>query len=93
MERPGPLVRVRFARPLDGFRVLLGFEDGTEREVDLEQYLHGPVFESIRSNPAVFESLKIEGGTITWENGADIDPDVLYYGLRPAWTEEPVSAK
>ena len=87
------LVRVRAVEPLEGFRVRLEFEDGTQREIDLEPYLHGPIFESIRRNSVVFCSVKVEGGTIAWDNGADIDPDVLYYGLTPAWMEEPAPAK
>ena len=35
-----------------------------------------------------FRALKVENGVITWSNGADIDPDVLYYGLTPAWMEQ-----
>ncbi len=82
------LVRVRTVQPLDGYRVRLGFEDGTQREVDLEIYLRGPIFESIRSSLAVFRSVRVEHGTVAWPNGADIDPDVLYYGLKPAWMEQ-----
>lgn len=87
MQKLGRLVRVKTAEPLDGFRVRFGFEDGTQREIDLEPYLRGPIFEPIRNDPAIFRSMKIEGGTVAWNNGADIDPDVLYYGLTPAWAE------
>ena len=82
-----PLVRVRSVKPLDRFRVHLEFEDGTQREADLAVYLRGPVFEMIRNDPTMFRSVRVEGGTIAWPNGADIDPDVLYYGLKPAWME------
>jgi hypothetical protein len=88
MKILGPLVRVQSAEPLEGFKVRLLFEDGTEKEIDLEPYLRGPIFESIRENPQQFRAIKIEGGTVAWENGADIDPDVLYYDLTPAWMEE-----
>jgi hypothetical protein len=88
MERLENLVRVRAIEMLEGFRVRLEFEDGTRKEIDLEPYLRGPIFETIRSDPVVFRSVKVEGGTIAWDNGADIDPDVLYHGLKPAWMEE-----
>ena len=88
MERLGRLVRVRAVEPLERFRVRLEFEDDTQKEIDLEPYLHGPIFEPVRSDPAMFRSMKVEGGTVAWENGADIDPDVLYYDLTPAWMEE-----
>jgi len=93
MGHLGHLVRVRSVEPLEGFRVRLEFEDGAQKEIDLEPYLHGPIFKPIRQDIRVFRSMKVEGGTIAWENGADIDPDVLYYDLRPAWMEEPALAK
>lgn len=90
MKRLGRLVRVRAVEPIEGFRVRLEFEDGTQKEIDLGIYLHGPIFEPMRRDLVAFRAMKVEGGTIAWENGADIDPDVLYYGLTPAWMEEPV---
>jgi hypothetical protein len=88
MDKLGPRVRVRAVEPLRGFIVLFTFDDGTQKEINLEPYLRGPIFEPIRTDPARFRAMKIEGGTVAWDNGADIDPDVLYYNLKPAWMDE-----
>ena len=84
------LVRIQSVKALRDFVVLVGFTDGTRREIDLEPYLRGKVFENIRQNPSAFQALKVDRrmGTIVWENGADIDPDVLYHGLKPVWAED-----
>lgn len=65
--------------------VRLRFADGAERTVDLDPYLHGPVFAGIRSDLAHFAKVEVDpaAGTITWPNGADLAPDVLYDG-RPS---------
>ena len=62
--------------------------------MDLAPYLHGPIFEPIRADPAAFRGLHVDAelGTVVWPNGADIDPDVLYEGLAPAWRESPEAA-
>ncbi len=82
-------VRVRSVNPTVAYRVQIEFTDGTKKEIDLEPYLHGPVFDPIRNDPKLFSSLHVDQRmkTIVWENGADIDPDVLYRGLQPAWME------
>ncbi len=87
MERLGPLVRVRAVQPLEPFKVELTFQDGTRKLVDLDPFLRGPIFESIRQNLDLFRAVKVVGSTIGWDNGADIDPDVLYYNLTPAGME------
>ena len=87
------LVRIKTVEPLSGFGVRLRFTDGTDKVVDLEPYLHGPVFDPLRDNPHLFRSVAVDPdlGTIVWTNGADIDPDVLYYGLIPAEMEEGIA--
>ena len=88
-NRMGKLVRIKAVKAIGDFVVELYFNDDTSRMVDLEPFLRGPVFENIRNNREIFESVRVDekSGTICWENGADIDPDVLYLGLKPAWAE------
>ena len=68
------------ARPLEGHCVYLRFEDGVEGVVDLGQQLRFEgVFEPLKDRD-YFLQVRVdpEAGTITWPNGADLDPDVLY---------------
>ena len=90
MNMPGPLVRVKSVEPLENFRVRITFQNEVQKEIDLDKFLRGEIFEPIRKDLEMFRAVKVIGGTIGWDNGADIDPDVLYYDLKPAWMEETV---
>ncbi len=83
------MVEVRSVKVLDKFRVDLEFSNGEHKIVDLEPFLRGPVFEPVRTDPEFFRTVRVdeELGTIVWENGADMDPDVLYGSHVPAWME------
>lgn len=85
------LVRVRTVEPREGFRVQVTFTDGSQREIDLEPYLTGPIFEPIRSSPETFRQVFVDHGALAWQNGADIDPDTLYYNGVPPWAEQEMS--
>ena len=79
------LVRVRNVEVLHNFWVRLEFTNGACKDIDLSPYLRGPIFEPLRNDPHLFCAVKVDHGTVVWDNGADIDPDVLYLGLKPAW--------
>lgn len=78
------LYRVVEVTPLDGYRLQVRFEDGTNGIVSLEDDLFGVVFEPLR-DPALFAQVSIdEFGAICWPNGADLAPDALYDDIRSA---------
>ncbi len=60
-----------------GFRIHLIFNDGTEGTIDFRQWLEGPIFEPLKQ-AAYFRRFFIDGGTVSWPNGADIAPETLY---------------
>jgi hypothetical protein len=83
------LVCVRAVRVLRDLRVHLTFTDNSEREMNLEPYLHGPIFDPIRNDPRLFAQVYVdpETATLTWPNGADIAPETLYYEGNPPWVK------
>ena len=66
--------------PLEGYQLHIRFEDETQGIIDISQLIEFTgIFTSLQ-DLNYFQQVKVhpEWGTIYWENGADLDPDVLY---------------
>ena len=59
------------------FKIRLLFNDGVQGTVDFSDWLDGPVFEPLKDR-AYFARFFVDGGTVTWPNGADIAPETLH---------------
>jgi len=61
------------------YKLLLSFEDGSVRMVDLEPHLDGEIFEPLK-DISYFKTVWVNPDldTIVWDNGADMSPDFLY---------------
>jgi hypothetical protein len=71
--------KVLEAKYAHDFIVHVRFADGTEGDVDLNDELHGEIFEPLK-DPAVFRTVSVhpEFHTLCWPNGADLAPEFLY---------------
>ncbi|HEX8245161.1 MAG TPA: DUF2442 domain-containing protein [Longimicrobium sp.] len=78
-RRGNVFLHVNSVQHLGGYRLLLEFDDGAAKEVDLSGELHGAVFEPLR-DPDLFAQVEVnpETRTIEWPNGADLAPEYLY---------------
>ena len=77
------LLRITEVDPLPGHRLRLRLTDGATIERDVGPLLVGPVFDPIREKPEMFARVRIDGGTVSWPNGADLCPDVVIWGAAP----------
>ena len=69
-------IHVTAAKYLHGHALWLRFSDQSEGEIDLQNALEGKIFKPLQDE-AIFADFRLEGGTITWPNGADLAPEYL----------------
>ena len=69
---------------VEDYKLILSFENGERRLVDLKDRLKGPVFKPLK-DLNYFKTVYVdkELGTIAWPNGADKAPDMLYEISQP----------
>ncbi|MDR1023221.1 MAG: DUF2442 domain-containing protein [Prevotellaceae bacterium] len=70
-------LEVTNAKYLDSYRLLLTFNNGEQKTVDLQNELNGSAFAPLRQLD-YFKKFRIKYNTVEWENGADYAPEYLY---------------
>lgn len=68
---------------LPNYELLITFSNDEKRIFDVKPYLEFKPFEDLK-NVSIFSTVKIDGLSIAWCNGADICPDELYNNSKPA---------
>lgn len=73
------------ASTLGGYRLNIRFEDGVEGVVDIGPLISFRGVFAPLQDPAYFAQVHVdpELGSVSWPNGADLDPDVLYGCIVP----------
>lgn len=79
------MIRIKSVKYLEDFTVELLLTNGKRKTVNLEPFLHGPIFNPLRTDITLFKTIHVDKdlGTVVWNNGADIDPDVLIHDRKP----------
>lgn len=70
------LIKVTNASYLKDFIIHFKFNNGIEKDINLETELWGEVFEPLK-DVNLFKKFKLNSWTIEWENGADFSPEFL----------------
>lgn len=80
-------LHVTKATYLEGYKLLLIFNNGQNGVVNLEPELYGEIFEPLR-DLALFRQFYLTSRTVEWPNGADFAPEYLL-ALATVAPEEP----
>lgn len=71
------MIRIASVTVLPKFKLKLRFTNGAEGIADLTEIPRDGVFEQW-NDPSYFAKVKLVRGVLTWPNGADLDPYVIY---------------
>ena len=85
------MIDVTAIKRLGGYRLRIGFSDGTVGTRDFAEITKrsGEMLEPLK-DPAYFARVFIEDGALTWPNGYDWDPIALHEDMKAAGELRPV---
>ena len=91
---PAPMIDVVSVKPLGGFRLRIGFSDGSAGVHDFSSTTarDGEMVRPLK-DPAFFARVFVELGALTWPNGFDLDPIALHDRMSAAGELSQVAAE
>jgi hypothetical protein len=69
--------RIQELTPLPNYMLLVAFDTGEKKKVDLRPYLNFPVFKELQ-NEGYFKQVKNKGYFVEWPHEQDLSADTLY---------------
>lgn len=74
-------IGVKNVRPLSDFKLVITFENGAEKLFDAKPYLESGIFRELKDEK-LFNTVHVSFDAIEWDNGADLDPELLFAESR-----------
>jgi len=74
---------IKTAQYLDNYKLLVEFEDGVKKVIDVEPFLKKSKHSIIRRflAPERFKEFRVDIGTVCWgDNEFDLSPESIYWG-------------
>jgi hypothetical protein len=76
------IVHVTSVEPLENYRLRVRLNNGRKGIFDMSSYLSEGVFIELK-DPAYFDRVYIDYGTVVWPHEQDIAPDTIEFELQP----------
>jgi Protein of unknown function (DUF2442) len=91
---PAPMIDVVSVKPLGGYRLQIGFSDGSAGVHDFSSTAarDGEMVRPLK-DPAFFARVFVELGALAWPNGFDLDPIALHDRMAKAGELTQVAAE
>lgn len=74
--------RVKEVQVLKGYKLLLTFSNGEKRIYNMDGTLNKGIFKELKDE-RLFNTVRVEAGTVQWIHEQDICPDTLYLDSVP----------
>ena len=70
-------IGITAVKPQENYILLLTFENGEQRCLDMKPYLNRGVFREL-ADKNMFNTAHVAFDTVAWKNNVDLAPEILY---------------